>query len=658
LSKASSKSLKIIVKDGEKEIFSKLFTQEKISFGRSLQLDIPLEFEFVSRNHGCLTFEDGIWYLTDLKSSNGIFINNEKIKKVPVQGDFVFRLGKLSVQVLPAGYDDEITTPTYVPQETPPKVKVQIPPQGTATIPIVKIPSFTPNVAIPIHKPPAANPKTVEKPGKLEKIGVVEKISNKKEKSNSSGLLNLDFSEVMWGLHPGAALTTKRKLEVVVSWQGQLYDIAEFESGQIVTVGPAGQSSMKVPTLKNPIEIARLGTDRTQCQIPRGSKVSLDRGQQKISMQDLISSRSLQDSKNGHTLKIDFQDAAHIDLGSGMEVHLRYVPRSAPLPNWNRTENENAFKQSVISSAILHSVLLLMVFLAAPPVVQGPKLKNVPERFARLLVEKPKPKPTPPPPKPEVKKKEIVKKLPPPPKKVQKVVQKLMKPPKVIEKVNKFPMVVQRPVPKAPPPVKVENLGALAALGALSPTAQPNVVTNININKNAGGLPTKSMNVGGIVGALPSTNGSLLAGGGPRVKTKGMGYGTGTGYGVQGLKGTAGGRAVAGAVVGEPKLAQTAKVEGLTRAQVMAVVQKMLSEVQHCYERNLLSDANLSGRMEFEWDIAPSGNVTGVKVKRTTVNNGDGLGECVKGLFSQLRFPKASNGQSTTPSIGFPFGRL
>jgi hypothetical protein len=238
-----------------------------------------------------------------------------------------------------------------------------------------------------------------------------------------------------------------------------------------------------------------------------------------------------------------------------------------------------------------------------------------------------------------------------------KVVHKIMKPPKVIEKVNKFPIVVQHPVAKAQPPVKIENLGALAALGAISKDPMPSVVKNISINKNAGGLQTKSVNTSGVMGALPSTNGALLAVG-TRVKTKGVGFGTGAGYGTQGLKGSAGSLAVAGAVVGEPKLAKSVKVEGLTRAQVMSVVQKYLSEVQHCYERNLLSDPNLAGRMEFEWDIASSGSVTAVRVKRSTVNNGDSLGECVKGLFGSMKFPRATNGQTTTPSIGFPFGRL
>jgi hypothetical protein len=90
----------------------------------------------------------------------------------------------------------------------------------------------------------------------------------------------------------------------------------------------------------------------------------------------------------------------------------------------------------------------------------------------------------------------------------------------------------------------------------------------------------------------------------------------------------------------------------------MAVVQKYLGEVQHCYERNLLSNPGLSGRMEFEWDISSAGRVTGVRVKRSTVSSGDGLGECVKGVFSSMQFPVAKNGATTTPNIGFPFGRL
>jgi hypothetical protein len=191
----------------------------------------------------------------------------------------------------------------------------------------------------------------------------------------------------------------------------------------------------------------------------------------------------------------------------------------------------------------------------------------------------------------------------------------------------------------------------------MSKTAS-NVVTNININPNAGGLQQKALNTGGIAGALPSSNGKLAAGGGPRVKTKGFGYGTGTGYGMQGMKGTAGTRGIAGRVVGEPKLAKFSRIEGLSRDQVMSVLKQYMGEIQHCYERNLLANPDLAGRIDFEWDISPSGKVTDVRVKRSTVTNGDGLTECVRHIFTIMPFPRASNGMITTPTIGFPFGRI
>jgi outer membrane biosynthesis protein TonB len=321
-------------------------------------------------------------------------------------------------------------------------------------------------------------------------------------------------------------------------------------------------------------------------------------------------------------------------------------------------EPEPSIQHSMLTSTALHVALIIILFFTLPPQIEAPHLKNVPERFARLLIEKPKPTPAPTP-KPPEPPKPIVKKEPP--KKIQKIVKpqpKVFVQPKVLAKTNKYPMVVKQPVPKAPPPVKVESLGALAALGAVSDKAPSNVVTNININKDAGGLPSKAVNTGGIAGALPSSSGTLAAGGSGNVKTKGKGFGTGTGYGIQGLKGSAGGRAVVGAIVGEPKLAASGKPEGLTRAQVMAVVQKYLGEVQHCYERSLLSDPGIAGRMEFEWDISAGGQVTAVRVRRSTVNNGDALGECVKGVFSSMKFPSAKNGMTTTPNIGFPFGRM
>jgi hypothetical protein len=226
------------------------------------------------------------------------------------------------------------------------------------------------------------------------------------------------------------------------------------------------------------------------------------------------------------------------------------------------------------------------------------------------------------------------------------------------------PTEIIKPAP-TPPPVNLKTLGALGALGSLPSSGKTSAVpSQIQIAKQgtsegaAGGVgaTTGVLQVG-----LANGKGNLVAtGSSGLVKTQGNGAGSGTEYGTQGLKGAAGSRAVGATVVGTPQLntSGSGKPEGLTRDQVMNEVQKHMVEIQRCYERSLLASPGLAGRMEFEWDIEPKGNVSSARVKKSTVQNGENLGECVRQLFMQMRFPAAKNGQSTQPNIGFPFGRL
>jgi hypothetical protein len=55
--------------------------------------------------------------------------------------------------------------------------------------------------------------------------------------------------------------------------------------------------------------------------------------------------------------------------------------------------------------------------------------------------------------------------------------------------------------------------------------------------------------------------------------------------------------------------------------------------------------------------IEASGVVSTVKVKRSEVNQGDSLNQCVQNVFRKMKFPKSKNGLSTLANIGFPFGK-
>ncbi len=606
----------------------------------------------MSRNHAIIEEIGGKLYLKDLASHNGISINAQKISQFEISGDFEFIVVNLLIRIqveyaniqVSKAFEDEVTAPGI---DTIPELLIESPPVLQPKMPTSP---FVPAPQMPLSKPPAKTAFGIKLPAFIPTTKPVERRSTPRVP-----VIAKNFGPTFTELHPSISQAKHRTLEAIVTWHDTIYEVKEFFPTEVIHIGPKSWVNVSVPVLAKNQLLAQVGVNGTRCYFQDARKVGFKSKTDGTSYTE-IPSQKVQKSRTGSSFILDPMELASFDFGSGMKVHLRYVPASRQLAPKKLLEPEAALKQSLITSLALHVLIFVSIFITAPPQTKGPHLKNVPDRYARLLVEKPKPpEKKPEPPKTPEKKPEPIKE---PPKKAIVQKQKIMKLPKALAKVNKFPMEVKTPTPKAPAPVKVENLGALGALGAISKSAPSNVVTNININKDAGGLPSKSLSTGGIAGALPSSNGKLAAAGGPRVKTKGFGYGSGTGYGIQGLKGTAGTRGVEGAVVGQPKIAELTRQEGLSRSQVMAVVQKYLGEVQHCYERNLLSNPDLSGRMEFEWDISPIGKVTDVRVKRSTVNSGDGLGECVKGVFMSMAFPRATNGLITTPSIGFPFGKL
>jgi MoxR-like ATPase len=62
----------------------------KYSMGRKLSLDIPLNDDACSGEHAELRLEDGVWKIVDLRSSNGTWLNDNKIDSATlVQGDTV-----------------------------------------------------------------------------------------------------------------------------------------------------------------------------------------------------------------------------------------------------------------------------------------------------------------------------------------------------------------------------------------------------------------------------------------------------------------------------------------------------------------------------------------------------------------------------------------
>jgi pSer/pThr/pTyr-binding forkhead associated (FHA) protein len=84
----------IIVKLGDNIVQKYFFFQEPLKVGRSPDNEIVIENLAISRNHASVQFEDGRYFVSDLDSSNGTFVNGVRIKKTELVDRDVISIGK------------------------------------------------------------------------------------------------------------------------------------------------------------------------------------------------------------------------------------------------------------------------------------------------------------------------------------------------------------------------------------------------------------------------------------------------------------------------------------------------------------------------------------------------------------------------------------
>src|SRR5262245_47472562 len=75
--------------------FSKSFR-----IGRMEDCEVCLPDDCVSRTHAEVAFSDGKWWVLDLGSSNGVYVGDQRIVRIPVWQTLTVRLGVSGPEVI------------------------------------------------------------------------------------------------------------------------------------------------------------------------------------------------------------------------------------------------------------------------------------------------------------------------------------------------------------------------------------------------------------------------------------------------------------------------------------------------------------------------------------------------------------------------------
>lgn len=597
--------IKVVVRDERSVVLSTNFSTFPIVFGRSAQSHISLpNHSQLSRAHGSISIDHGQVVVSDLNSKNGIFFNKERVQEVRItqQGSFV--AGDLTFEIT-----------------------------------LIEIPKQVPESSVDDETDPFAMTRV------SHRLHTVSRALRLEEGADVNALQ-------MQGV----------TLQGVVTWGNDILDVRQFMVGDEFIVGATPYEPICIPSLDQKLHLGKNVSGAGLFSIPKNLKWRLSGEDFDYSKEQAVAQNLVQDRGSFYAFQLRPKDVCTLDLGQDVSLHMRYVDVPRPLVTKTWIENREIFKKAIQVSIGIHLVVSLVVLFSAPK-VEAPKVDNVPPRFAKLLVEPPvqilaapplppKPEVAPPPPPPEPvakpnrpKDKVVVKrkaeKLPP-------------TPVKKLEQRDRTPAPYTPPKVAAKPAAPTSTADSFAdVFNSSAPAAAPSA-PNVKINVPQAGAGAPSFKTSGLVGALKSKVGQASASSGD-APTLGQRAGQ-QGY-AQVEGGMAGKRRVGGAVLGTPKFGRPSSPQGLNNDEVMKVVNRHLNDIHRCYERALFQDANLVGRVEYEWSISAEGVVTTVSVKRSELGQGDVLNGCVIGVFKKMRFPSAKNGQSTIASIGFPFGK-
>jgi hypothetical protein len=288
-------------------------------------------------------------------------------------------------------------------------------------------------------------------------------------------------------------------------------------------------------------------------------------------------------------------------------------------------------------------LLILIIGLLIEPLFMNDKVEEVVTIIPQQFIQPPKPKMTVKPAEQKVvKPKYAEKKVVNPVKPVSKILQAKTK---AVRKEN-APLRTK---------IKVENVGALGALGGMKTGSKNSAGFNMNALNDSKGTSWNGAGAGGVGGMERAVHGKGLTaaanGSGEKVEggggygTRGASGGGRPGYGSMNMGGTA-------AAYFEPVTEEALVEGGLTKDQIAAVINRHLGEVIYCYEKGLQVKPELAGRVGIKFVINGGGRVSLANVNGSSLNDVK-VEACIVNRLRTWPFPKPVGGVNV--KVDYPF---
>lgn len=372
------------------------FTEQQIVIGCNEGVQLFVEAEEVSPLHAVIEERTDGYYVSDLGSSTGTYLNGDKILDQQMVSGQEIVIGPFRLQFFIGVPTPIKQNPESVKSHQPlsPPASVEQKPKSSPEIPLppsnkseeIALRTATPPPLSQVESVVKAEVTAEELPQEAVEPPPMREKSYRKRSTFAPGNQAGPIERVLPASKGGT-------LEVAVVWKDRVLSSYHFKEKQTISVGASPHATIRMPLVglsKKALPLIKL-TSLANVLVPTGVNGYLEQGGRKISIDELKTTGQLKVAKSGGVLVLNQGELLRLDLpGDTLSLFIRYVP-DAPKPMVAPILDVTSSEVTgVILAVVVSLIFALYMLLYAPTPLQDQALLEEPLRRATVKFNIPK----------------------------------------------------------------------------------------------------------------------------------------------------------------------------------------------------------------------------------------------------------------------------